>query len=176
MVRIRIQLEAASINHALANSPEAIIRFVNDNAVSPPTYGNFFEVVMLARFFAASGCHVEFEIRDSYGRRSDWDELDAASQANFANDQVSLARQILPECTWRHILSSTQRLLVSIASNHILIVFSKEDNPSVYASAPYLLHRLLTEHKSDNSAVYVLDVDAFPVPVKTPTPKQPRIA
>ena len=176
MVRKRIQLEAASINHALANSPEAIIRVVNDNAVSPPTYGNFFEVVMLARFFAASGCHVEFEILERHGRRADWGELDAISQANFANDQVSLARQILPGYTRQHMWPSTQRPLGSTTSSPALTVFSKEGDPAVYAATPYLLHVLLTEHKWSIPAGYLLDAAAFPIPVKALVPKQPYVA
>ena len=175
-IRKRIQREAALINLALANSPQTIIRVINDNSVSPATYGNFMEVIMLARFFAASGCHVRFEIEDSNGRRADWDDLDASSQVNFLNDQMSLAQLLLPEYTLEHMLPSKQRQLVGFASLPSLALFPKKNDPPVYAAVPYLLHVLSTTNNRGVPAGFLLDKDSFPINGKELATKQQYIA
>jgi hypothetical protein len=165
-----------AINHALAVNPRTILRVVNDNAVSPPTYGNFFEVIMLARFLAVSGHRVEFDIVESHGRRADWDGLDATAQTNFANDQAELARYLLPESALEYMLPSPQRGAGSLASVPTLTLFAKRNDPAAYSVAPYLLHVLSTEHTRSIPAGFLLDAGSFPASLQTPPPKQPYIA
>ncbi len=50
---------------------QASIQIFYDNLVSPPTYGDFLQVVMLARYLKASGADVIFTIIDNGQRRLD---------------------------------------------------------------------------------------------------------
>ena len=66
-----------------------------NNAISPPTYGDFFSVLMLARFIALSGHKLRFTILD-HSRRESWTPLTIGEQDRFISDQISLARYLLP--------------------------------------------------------------------------------
>ncbi|CAB4820407.1 unannotated protein [freshwater metagenome] len=175
-IRRRVHREAAAITQALAINPNTRLRVVNDNAVSPPTYGNLFEVIMLARFLEAGGHRVEFDIVDSGDRRADWGELDATAQTNFAHDQVALARYLLPKPVVQHMLSSPLRVEEQHAWNPALTLFSGAYDPPVYSLAPYLLHVLSTGRTRSIPAGFLLDANSFPISIQTPPPEQPYIA
>ncbi len=76
-----------------AKKPARVL-IVYDNAVSPPTYGDFLLVVMLARYFGAAGFAVEFCVVDSEFR-SAWNRLSENERDHFLREQLNLAATLL---------------------------------------------------------------------------------
>jgi len=74
---------------------EEPIEITFDTANAPPSFGDFFNVVMVARFLATSGLDVSFRIRDTGARRSDWSDLTPAQQDAHVDDCLSLASVLL---------------------------------------------------------------------------------
>ena len=66
-----------------------------DNSVSPPTIGDFLNVVMLGRYFALKKISVSFEIVDGQ-YRYDWDCLHNSAQKDFVNFQIDLVKKLVP--------------------------------------------------------------------------------
>lgn len=84
------------MNNAISNTSSDHICVTYNNFYSPPTYGDFFTVIMLVRYFAALGKKIDFVIDDQIPRRSDWAELgDIPEQEFFVREQESLARFVL---------------------------------------------------------------------------------
>ncbi len=84
------------VNNAISNTSSDHICVTYNNLYSPPTYGDFFTVIMLVRYFAALGKKIDFVIDDQIPRRSDWAELgDIPEQEFFVREQESLARFVL---------------------------------------------------------------------------------
>lgn len=87
------KIEAGIINLSIQNGAgQAVI--VYDNLASPPTYGDFLYVVLIARYLIASGIHVSFYIVDSEFRK-DWIALTKAQREEFVAEQVRIAEALL---------------------------------------------------------------------------------
>jgi mannose-1-phosphate guanylyltransferase len=66
-----------------------------DNFVSPPTIGDFLNVVMLGRYFLAKNIPVKFYIIDGE-YRSDWYMLTLEEIKNFVEFQIDLVKNFIP--------------------------------------------------------------------------------
>lgn len=67
---------------------------VYDNFVSPPTYGDYLYVILIARYLIYHGIKVNYIIVDSDFRK-DWSCLTEAENENFVSEQVRLANALL---------------------------------------------------------------------------------
>jgi hypothetical protein len=88
------KLEAEIIRNAIKQKVrEAAL--VYDNLVSPPTYGDLLYVLMVGRFFMASGLKLRFYIITSE-YREDWAPLVDGNRVDwFLAEQMMLARRVL---------------------------------------------------------------------------------
>lgn len=66
-----------------------------DTTKSPPSFGDFFNVAMIARFLGATGLNVTFVIRDSGVRRFDWNDLNRELQDQHVNECEALAHSLI---------------------------------------------------------------------------------
>lgn len=85
--------EARRIGSAIRDGARQAV-IVYDNLVSPPTYGDYLYIVLLARYFQACGLRVNFYIVDS-GYRKDWDALTGTEAGALVQEQTGLARALL---------------------------------------------------------------------------------
>ena len=115
---------------------QASIQVVYDNLVSPPTYGDFLQVVMLARYLKASGADVIFTIIDNGQRRHDWKALDSDEQVSLVQDQVELASKLL---------GAKVQVRPEIVSSGTYTVFSDDvlTRSAIYVKTPLLLNTLI---------------------------------
>jgi hypothetical protein len=67
---------------------------VYDNLASPPTYGDYLYVILVARYLIFHGIKVEYLIVDS-DYREDWSFLSEVERENFVTEQVRLANALL---------------------------------------------------------------------------------
>ncbi len=120
------------------------MRLVFDNAVSPPTYGDLFNVIMIGRFLACGGGAVEFFIVDGPERRFDWGDLEPAAQDVLVQDQLELARCLLPGSVDVQLVSSLRELLDTSKHASTLTVFENmvAGGEAIYPQALRLIRAL----------------------------------
>jgi len=134
---------------ALLDTKHAEFRIVYDNLVSPPTYGDFLQVVMLARYLKASGADVKFSIIDDRERRFDWEVLDLGEQASMVHDQLELASKLLEEEVEVH---------PEVPSSGVYTVFGDEvlSRSPIYDKTPLLLNTLIETSEESLPAGFLL--------------------
>jgi len=81
-----------------ARGSESRVEVTFDTTQTPPSYGDFFNVVMVARFLAASGIKTSFRIRDYGARRADWNLLTPEDQETHLTECLALAHNLLAGC------------------------------------------------------------------------------
>jgi hypothetical protein len=135
-------------NISLKNHPESIIVIGYDNSNSPPTYGDYFVVLMVARFISMSGNQVRFEISDTQRGGKVWDTLRVEEQDSFVLDQIFLAQEYLND-NCQIIVKGKFQGESTYKSNekmkwerNCIEVQTKE----FYQWAPYFLHLLIQRH------------------------------
>ena len=90
-----IKKEAKKLSKAITNGANNVI-IVYDNSVAPPTFGDMFFSIMLARYFSLCHMNVVFYIIDSE-YRDDWNLLTETEEGKrkFVDEQVNLAKTII---------------------------------------------------------------------------------
>ena len=136
---------------ALLDTEQASIRIVYDNLTCPPAYGEFVQVVMLARYLKASGGDVKFIILDDGERRDDWCYLDLEEQESFVRDQIEIATRIL---------SSEIEVLKGIPNSSSYVVFGANvlAGLAIYVKTPLLLNKLIETSEEPLPADFLLPI------------------
>ncbi len=121
-----------------------------DTSTSPPTYGNFMEVVMLCRYLIEEGYEVRFELMDDpEKRRQDWSNLEPAQQQELLMEFNTIANKLIP------------------APLHKRLAPSHGWQPSTkvtwYQVSPYLLHLLYKRSNPARSNSFLLTMNDFAV-------------
>ncbi len=96
--KIRLRRKAkkvvSKLLYDLKNNKVKRIRICFDTKFAPPTYGDFFHTVMLARFLEMSGYEIDFFIV-SHSKREDWEFLSASQAENLILDFKKIASNYL---------------------------------------------------------------------------------
>jgi hypothetical protein len=136
--------EAQRINLAIQNDVTSAT-IVYDNFVSPPTYGDYLYVILVARYFIAHGIMTNFIITDSEYRQ-DWLTLTEIERERFVNQQMELAVALLDpnfvkikKISWK----STAQILVKNPSSFILFSKNINERVHIYGHCFNLLNQLL---------------------------------
>ena len=136
-------------NFAINKDPNSTVVVKYDHTCSPPTYGDFFIILMIARFISLSGYKVRFEIIDSNRFGAIWNKLDIGDQDLFVLDQIKLAQkylnkncQVIIDGKFSSNSTPSTHGNKSIVPNHV-VVYSGE----FYRWAPYFLHLLIEKYK-----------------------------
>lgn len=159
--------EAAVIIRLLFEDPTHLCSFEYDNSTSPPTYGDLFQVLMLARYLSLSGLKVEFVFVDSGNRRSDWMALSSSDQDSFLLEQVDLARALLPAPVAIRIAESrleSSSGLTEGGSYRILSGLLDQGSP-IYPATPSLLDVLARSRQLTQPSGFLLDKNADNTPI-----------
>lgn len=132
----------------LRERPSEGVTVCYNNAFSPPTFGDFLGVLMLARFLALSGRQLRFVVID-LKREVHWSFLDHSEQESFVSQQIDLARNFLPEGTRIDLFNSlsTEDTGLSEYSKMSVGNVLSPKGEEFYRVAPYFLHVLITKHK-----------------------------
>ncbi len=119
-----------------------------DNAVSPETYGDFFCVLMLAKFLALSGQRLEFIILNEKQAERWSDNLTAQQQKKFISDQVKLAKYLLPKGAQVSIIDAhiNQKSARKEAASIDLGREPLKDGTAFFDAAPHFLHCLIAKY------------------------------
>jgi hypothetical protein len=144
-----VKCEARSIDNAIrAGRQQATL--VYDNSVSPPTYGDYLYVVLLARYFIAHGININFLIVDSEYRH-DWINLTEIEKKNFVNEQITLAKMLLDSTLAkieRASWDSVQQRFVGKSSGYFPFVKCINKREAIYNKSFNLLNQLLHNKES----------------------------
>jgi len=141
--------EARSIDLAIRNGATQVT-LVYDNFVSPPTYGDYLYVVLLARYFTAHGIKIHFIIVDSE-YRNDWLDLMEIEKKNFVNEQVKLAETLLDSTLAkisRESWGSVQQRIVVSSSGYFPFSTCINLREPIYNHCFNLLNQLLFNKNS----------------------------
>lgn len=141
-----VREESKKIRSSIARGTKNAAIFY-DNLVSPPTYGDMFFSVMIARYLSVNGIRVCFYLIDSE-RRHDWCCLSQTDADVFVDAQVNLIRLIcnspLVEVN-RIAWSDYSKNSLNIPSGSIVpFVESVENRVPIYHSYYELLNQLLS--------------------------------
>lgn len=126
--------------------PTIVVKY--DHSSSPPTYGDYLTILLIARFISMSGYKVRFEIIDVNRFGAVWGALSIKNQDLFVLDQIKLAEKFLNENCQIIIKGkfSDELMPVNQKSNVLpsndIEVYSNE----FYQWAPYFLHLLIKKH------------------------------
>ena len=86
---------AAAFVLDVCSNPNSTVLIKYSHEINPPTYGDFFIILMLARFISLNGSRVLFMIDDQERSGDLWNYLSPDQQDSFVFDQIALARQYL---------------------------------------------------------------------------------
>ena len=150
LVQLSTKSECEKLRALLGNE-QASIQIFYDNFVSPPTYGDFFQVVMLARYLKASGADVIFTIVDNGYRRHDWETLDLDEQVSLVQDQVELASKLLDAEI--EVLTETPN-----SSSYIVFGANVLARLAIYDKTPLLLNKLIETSEEPLPADFLLPI------------------
>jgi len=158
------RVEAQSILRLQEQLDDTCILIYYDNRVSPPTYGDYYCVLMLARMLSLMGFPVVFKVVDCIERRSDWLSLTAKEQDQFVAEQMELARLVLPSSI-QVILESAPHFdtakTVSLG-NHVLLGDWINDRKPIYVMAWSLLGELFNLRDRSLPEGFLLQASDFP--------------
>ena len=170
--------EVARLTNAVGADSGTTVRIVYDNRVSPPTYGDLFIVIMLGRWLALEGRGVEFVIVDTPERRGDWDDLNRNQQEAFVQDQVGLARSLLPANTSVHLVHSLGEPENPHAREHQFTLYEDHVSRSqpIYNLAPRLLRELARSRRLELPLGYLLSPETIDAQAQTAKHRQRYIA
>ena len=169
-IRTQSTAEAGILASAAHSGTVSPVRVVYDDAFSPPTYGDFFAVVMAARFLSLSGIPCAFEIRAPRNRRSDWDLIPRHEQEQFIGAQVEIARRFLPEGVAVHIYTVESDWQQSDQDDPRRVLFQSlvSQNRPIYRNAASLVTMLVSRHSWKLPAGFLLS--------KSPKPTWPEVS
>jgi len=130
-----------------------------NNTFSPPTFGDYFAVLMLARFLALSGLQVTFSILDQESKReTHWNYLSSLEQEAFLLLQLDLAKEFLPQAV--HIEYQDLNISKPDASMmHFDVKLGDKHDPLLgefFKVAPYFLDVLISKHNWALPAEFLL--------------------
>ena len=124
-----------------------LINIYYDNSTSPETYGDYFCVLMLARFLSLKGQKIAFNILNiKHAER--WNYLTIQQQTKFVSDQVMLAKYLLPKEVKVALIDSEANAEIE-SGNRYTINLGHEllpDGSAFFDAAPYFLHCLIREY------------------------------
>lgn len=143
----------------LIASPNSTITIKYDHKSSPPTYGDYFIILMIARFVSMSGFKVKFEIIDLYRSGVVWNALKEEAQDLFVLDQIELAKKFLNENCQIFIHGKFMEKSTPMWNEDAPSVSDNIDvySESFYQWAPYFLHLLITKHKWQTPNGFLLE-------------------
>lgn len=156
---------------------QAII--VYDYLVSPPTYGDYFMVVMLARYFITRNIHVNFLIVDGE-YRSDWHPLSGTEKQHYIFCCVEIAQLVL-DSSKSKVEVLTYKELESRIKNYRhcqrLIPFKNRaiGRIPIHESAFNVLNHLMSVAGEEFRNTFLLSFDEFVGKVKFESPALPYI-
>jgi len=172
--------EAKIISKGITKGVNMVI-IVYDNLASPPTYGDMFFSIMLARYFTLCDIKVTFYIVDSEYRH-DWNDLDKTKieKNNFVDEQVHLARTIINSSLaeiQRGPWSDCQELLSTLPTDSIIpFVDGVKSRVGIYHDFWILLNILITQNDDGILEKLLLTGDELKVNIDIqPAPKNPYI-
>ena len=140
-----VRVESKKIRTSIARGARNAAIFY-DNFVSPPTYGDMFFSVMIARYLSVNGIRVKFYLIDSE-HRHDWCHLSQTEADIFVDAQVNLIRSIcnsplveVSRIAWNDYSENS----LNISSDSIVpFVGSVKNRFPIYHSYFELLNQLL---------------------------------
>tara|TARA_B110001450_G_scaffold225501_1_gene223711 strand:- start:509 stop:1450 length:942 start_codon:yes stop_codon:yes gene_type:complete len=141
------------------------VLIVYDNLASPATYGDYFYVVMLARYFTSQDISVNFVIVDG-DYRDDWSPLNNAERKQVVSEYVKIANALLaPELSTIEVIESWElsaRVGVAV-DNDVLIPFRDEVliRAPVYHYVINLLNRLCCKSSRIDLDRFLLSFEEF---------------
>ena len=149
---------AHRFNSEIKSEPASTVVVRYDHSNSPPTYGDFFIILMIARFVSKSGFNVKFEISDLERVGSVWAAMSIEMQDLFVLDQIRLAQEYLDEnCQIKINGKFSDKSIISRKESEsldskVVEVFSS----GFYKWAPYFLHLLIKKHNWEIPSDFLL--------------------
>ncbi len=171
--------ESRRILRGLKNKEITKAVIVYDNLCSPPTYGDYFFVVMLARYFTSQDIAVSFIIVDGE-YRSDWSALDEDEIKNLVAEYVYIANLLLDSrlATIEVLMSSQLQARVKDNINKSIDVPFRESvikRKYIYGHVLNTLNRLCFESSRGHLDQFLLFFDELAGKVAFKKPEQPYI-
>ena len=148
-----------SFDFEIGKQPNPTIVIKYDHSSSPPTYGDYFIILMIARFVSMSGYKVRFEIIDLYRSGAVWGALNIETQDLFVLDQIKLAQEFLnKDCQiviyGKYMNTPTTSLKKEPSLNLDEVHLHTE---AFYQWAPYFIHLLIIKYKWPIPAGFLLE-------------------
>ncbi len=139
---------AAAFNLDVSSNPNSTVLIKYSHETNPPTYGDFFIILMVARFISLNGFRVSFIIDDQIRSEGVWSYLNPDQQDSFVLDQITLARQylnanceILVTGKFCHESSASTPIIDSNTEN-VIDAFPQ----TLFHWSPYLLELLINTY------------------------------
>jgi hypothetical protein len=94
-----IQREFGALFEIYRNNPKIKVQLIHDNGCSPPTFGNYLETLLLARYLSVYGLSVEYVLISTKILPIDWKirGMSHNDKNEFIMEQLKLAKLILPK-------------------------------------------------------------------------------
>jgi len=175
--------EANEIINMINNKMINEVLIIYDFKVSPPTYGDFLFVVMLARYFIKHNFKVIFYIVN-LEYRSDWKSMDDVMKNKFTDDQVTISNLLLNKSKTKGLArielgnwSELETLINNLNYEDILIPFKQRvlSRKSIYNSCFNVINYLIAQEDKAFSNKFLFSFDEFKTNVNIDYPDFPYI-
>ena len=171
--------ESRRILQGLKNKEITKTIIVYDNICSPPTYGDYLFVVMLARYFTSQNIAVSFIIVDGE-YRSDWSALNDDEKKNLIAEYVRIANLLLDSRLAKIEVLTSSQLHARVTNNidkSIDVPFRESviKRKHIYGHVLNTLNRLCFESSRGHLDQFLLFFDELAGKVAFKKPEQPYI-
>ena len=149
--KFRAEIEVRKIKIAIRNGAKRVL-VVYDNSVSPPTYGDYLYIILLARYFIAIDLEVKLIVVDS-DFRWDWSSRSSLENQIFLSDQIRIAEIFLKSpiakierASW---LQCEAEIRILNQDTFVVLRENVKKRVSIYNHGFNIFNRLLSEDKTD---------------------------
>ena len=111
-----------------------VLKLYYDTAISPPTYGDFLNLLMLGRFFALSGRKVKIQIVNSGPRKGNY-KINLRTHNAILSEYIAIGKKVLPKNIGIEIVKK-----FTLLDNEVTF-----DSKVMFFHAPRVIH-ILTKH------------------------------
>ena len=140
---------------------------VYDRQSSPPTFGDYFYTVMLARYFTAQEIPTSFLIIDEEYRR-DWTVLGTKGMLQRSDDHLTFAKLLLldkfvniEKCSWMECRDRLSGVKSSIDGSIIIFREKVLSRSPIYPHSLNVLNYLCRDLKEESVNRFLLSFDEF---------------
>ena len=142
--KLSAEIFASSIKSLSTHSPKSTILVIFSDDDTPPLYGDFFTVLMLARFLSFLNFKVVFIICETNIKGTIWESLSKREKLEYKTQRKLAVKQFRPKSVEVIFTRKSKTVMLKLYVGKADLVI---DHRGIEAISPYIIHILIDKYK-----------------------------